>query len=1045
MSEIHNHEHENNTETPTFVSHPEQWTSLEQWSRDPEFLKMAEAEFQSSPLREGSETESGWARREFLKLMGASMALSAAACVRRPVQKIVPYNKMPEEVTLGVSNYYTSTHFDGNQALGVLIKTREGRPLSVEGNPESPFTKGSMSIRSQASILNMYDPERLQGPKKKSGDKFEAAKWEELDETVVAQLKKGSVAVLTGNLASPSTQQVLKDFAQGFGAEVFSFEAVSNDELLAGQKLSYGEAIVPAYHFEKAKMILSIDADFLGTWLTPTVFTKQFAQGRKEISKMSKLVTFESNYTLTGANSDVRFRIKPSQQLSVVLGLAHEIIVVQGKTAFAGQADVKAILTPYANAATQLGVDAEVFKKIAADLIQNKGQSLVVAGGLATQTQWQLALQTAVNFLNSALENEGVTVDGTNSLSSLTATYASITQLIKNMSEGKVKTLIMHKTNPMYTLPVSFGFESALKKVEMVISTTDREDESGVLANYILPDNHALENWGDAELANNVFAIQQPAIRPMFDTRSFQLSLMTWAYLAKVGPARIQEFETYYDYLRDFWKREIYPKHSSLFSTFDSFWDQLLQKGFVGTAKSISARKFKSESLKLISESKVSASEMELVLYPTAQIGDGLLSNVSWIHELPDPVTKITWDNYASVSLATAQKLKLKQANVVEIEVAGQKLELPVHIQPGMHDDVVAVAVGYGRTKAGKIANGVGQNAYVFLAQNNALPVFSGQPVKVTKTSKKYKLACTQDHHSMNDGYNKTPRPLALEVTLKDYEKSASAGIHKHHIWSIWSSHQYNGHKWGMAIDLNSCTGCSACVVACQSENNVPVVGKTYMLQGREMHWIRIDRYYQGSPENPTAVFQPVMCQHCDNAPCETVCPVAATVHNSEGLNDMAYNRCVGTRYCANNCPYKVRRFNWFNYAAKNEQLTTPKMQMNPDVTVRIRGVMEKCSLCVHRIKEGKNKAKLENRNLKDGEIKTACQTSCPADAIVFGDINDENSAVSQMFHKDPRAYALLEEWHAKPSVRYLTKIRNNGQESAGHDAHGTHKQGEHS
>lgn len=1050
MSDIQNHEsnHEIKNEVPTFQSHPEHWTSLEQYSRDPEFLKMAEAEFQSSPLREDADPESGWARREFLKLMGASMALSAAACVRRPAQKIVPYNKQPEEVTLGIPNFYTSTHFDGSQVLGVLVKTREGRPIKVEGNPSSPFNKGALSILAQASILNMYDPERLQGPKKnllnekKTNKDTIGTTWEAIDDAVVAQLKKGSVALLTGNISSPSTKQVIKDFAQGFNAQHVTWEALANEDVQQGQKLSYGEAIVPAYRFDKAKMIVSIDADFLGTWLTPVVFSRQFSQGRKDIEKMSRLVTFESNYTLTGANADIRLRIKPSQQLSVVMGLAHEIIVTQGKTSYASSTEVKEILKPYANAASDLGIETELFKRIASDLAEQKGKGLVVAGGLAATTPWQAALQVAVNFLNSALENEGSTVNAAAALTSLTASYSALINLIKDMNSGKVKTLILHKVNPIYVLPASFGFIDALKKVEMVLYTGNHMDETAVNAHFVIPDNHALENWGDAELAKGVVAIQQPAIRPLYDTRSFQLSLMTWAFMAKVGPARIQEFETYYDYLRDFWKREVHPQHGKGMA-FEAFWDQVLQNGSAGTASEGSARKFKVESLKVVQSAKVVGSEFELVLYPTSQMGDGLLSNVSWLHELPDPVTKIVWDNYASISLATSQKLGLKEASVIELEVNGEKLELPVHVQPGLHDGVVAVAVGYGRTMAGKVANGVGQNAYVFVKNEGDVTVFSGSPSKITKTKKKYQLACTQDHHSMNDGYNKEPRPLALEVTLKDYEKSQSAGIHKHHIWSIWSGHQYSGHKWGMAVDLNSCTGCSACVVACQSENNVPVVGKKYMLQGREMHWIRIDRYYVGTPENPSAVFQAIMCQHCDNAPCETVCPVAATVHNSEGLNDMAYNRCVGTRYCANNCPYKVRRFNWFNYAKNIEKPVN--MSLNPEVTVRVRGVMEKCSFCVQRIKEGKSKAKLEGRPLKDGDVKTACQTSCPTDAIIFGDVNDENSEVSKAFHKDPRSYALLEEWHAKPAVRYLTKIRNNGKETAGHDAHGTQKQGEHS
>jgi molybdopterin-containing oxidoreductase family iron-sulfur binding subunit len=390
------------------------------------------------------------------------------------------------------------------------------------------------------------------------------------------------------------------------------------------------------------------------------------------------------------------------------------------------------------------------------------------------------------------------------------------------------------------------------------------------------------------------------------------------------------------------------------------------------------------------------------------------------------------------VSLATAEKHNLKEASVVELTVGGKKLELPVHIQPGLHDDVLAIAVGYGRTHAGKVGNGIGKNAFALAAAKDGKVVFSGQTATFTKLNKKYELACTQGHHSMEG------RNIVAEATLKDYNSNKSAGIHKHHTWSIWSGHEYSGHKWGMAVDLHSCTGCSSCVVACQSENNISVVGKKYILEGREMHWIRIDRYYTGNPADAEAVFQPVMCQHCDNAPCETVCPVLATVHSDEGLNDMVYNRCVGTRYCANNCPYKVRRFNWFNFA---KQIEKPlHMALNPSVGVRTRGVMEKCTFCVQRIQDAKTVARNEKRQLKDGDVKTACQTACPAGGIVFGDLNDPNSQVAKIFKTEERGYALLEEWHAAPSVRYLSKIRNNDKESTGgQKGHGTAKQGEHS
>ncbi len=1025
MSENNHHDHDH-TQIERNNTH---WLTLEHYNNDPEFMKKAETEFQSSPLREGeseNENESGWARREFLKLMGASLAMSAAGCIRRPIQKIVPYNKQPEEVTLGEANYYTSSYFDGNEGIGVLVKTREGRPIKIEGNPKFPLNRGGVSVRAQASILSLYDPERLQGPKynifneKRSNKDTVGIKWDALDDKVVAQLKKGSAVVLTGNIASPSTRAVVSDFAQAFKADHVSWEPMANEEIREGQKACYGEAVVPQYHFDKAKIIVSIDADFLGTWLSPTTFTAQFGAGRRDPKKTSKLVSFDSTYSLTGANADIRFKIKPSQQLDVVMGLINALVVNKGISSYANNEKFKDSLISYANTAQKLGIEPALFAKVATDLWENKGQSLVVAGGLQTLTSRAHELQIAVNFLNSLLENEGKTVDGKNGNPGLKASYSGLERLIKDMSAGKVKTLIIHRVNPAYSTPKEAGFIEALKKVDMIVYTGDRIDETGDHATYMAPDNHPLETWGDAEFAKDVFAIQQPAIRPMYDTRSFELSLMTWAYLANVGPKRLITFETYYDYLRNFWKEEIQPKVAKS-KVFENFWSEVLQNGYVGDFdKTSSPRSFKSEAFSFIKPAS-SSTGFELALYPTIQNGDGSSANNSWQQELPDPVTKIVWDNYVCVSIATAEKHHLKESTLVELKAGDKKVELPVHIQPGLHDEVLAVAVGYGRTKAGKVANGVGQNMYEFAGFNGG-PVFAGQAVSLTKTSKKYNLACVAGNNSMEG------RLIVAETTLKDYMKNEHAGVRRHKTWSIWSGHQYNGHKWGMSVDLNTCTGCSACMTACQSENNITVVGKTYVLQGREMHWMRVDRYYVGNPADALAVFQPVMCQHCDNAPCETVCPVLATVHSDEGLNEMVYNRCVGTRYCSNNCPYKVRRFNWFNYAKLIEK--PMHMALNPDVTVRTRGVMEKCTFCVHKIKEAKNQAKLQDRKLKDGDVKTACQTACPTQAIIFGDLNDPESQVAKIFKDEPRSYALLEEWNAAPSVRYLSKVRNNDKET---------------
>ncbi|MBN8536604.1 MAG: TAT-variant-translocated molybdopterin oxidoreductase [Deltaproteobacteria bacterium] len=1044
MSENHIEETAKNSKKPVIETDNNYWLSLENYYQDPEMKKLAETEFLSSPLRE--DKEEPWARREFLKLMGASLALSAASCVRRPVQKIIPYSKQPEEITLGVPNYYTSAYYDGQEVLGVLVKTREGRPIKLEGLSSYPLNEGGTSVRAQASILSLYDPDRLTSPKKnlfnesRTNKDTISIKWEDADKAIVSELKKGEVVLLTGNEASPSTKALIKDFSEAFKVKHVSWEPLSYEDIKLGQAKCYKSSLVPFYRFDKAKMIVSVDADFLGTWLMPTVFTKQFSKTRKDLAKMSRLVTFDSNYSLTGANSDIRIRIKPSQQLQVVVALIHEILVVQEKSFYAGNAagnaKVKNWISQFSSSEgsssgslTQgLAVEPALIKEIAKDLWDNKGESLVVAGGISAHSRQSLELQVAVNFLNSLLENEGKTILSKPAVLTTQSSYTEMLDLIQEMKAKKVKTMIIHRSNPAFALSEKSEFISALKNVGLVVYIGDKMDEMAQHSQIVLPENHALETWGDFEAVSGLYSIQQPTLRPMYDTQSFQLTLMNWAFQAKQGPKRIQEFETFYDYLRNFWKTELYPVLGKG-KTFQGFWEEALQKGSLGEIEGkSSSRSFELEALSLVQKSSLQASSVEsssasyeMVFYPTVQIGDGLNSNISWLHELPDPITKIVWDNYVSVSLATAIKLNAKEGQILELNVQGEKMELPLHIQPGLHDEVLAVAIGYGRTHGGEVTNHVGKNTYQLAKFEKNAILLTGSRVEAKVTNKKYVLAQTQTHHSMEG------RQIVVEATLKEYQEKKSHLIHKHPIWSIWSGHQYNGHKWGMAIDLNSCTGCSACMVACQSENNIPVVGKKYVIEGREMHWIRIDRYFTGTPENAEVVFQPVMCQHCDNAPCETVCPVLATVHSSEGLNEMVYNRCVGTRYCSNNCPYKVRRFNWFAWTKKIEKPL--HLALNPDVTVRVRGVMEKCTFCVQRIKEGKNKAKLEKRVLKDGEIKTACQTSCPTKAIVFGDMNNPESQVSKLFKND-RSYALLEEWHAAPSVRYMAKIRNNGKDA---------------
>ena len=1021
---------------PQIIEQSNYWMSLEQAQGNPDFAKRAENEFLSSPYASsGQESgQDGFARREFLKYMGASLALATTACVRRPVQRIIPYAKAPLETTPGVSSFYASTWFDGVEGYGTLVRTLDGRPVKMEGNPSDPIGLGGLPVRAHAEVLSLYDPDRLKGPvrnlqnKNRTNHETISGQWADLDTKVQAELAKGSVAILSSTLPSPSAKAIIGDFAKVYpGTRWVQYDAMGNDAVREAARQSFGKAGTPRYRLMNANLVVTIDCDLLGTYGATVETMKAWSVRRKPGKDQLRLVTIESMMTLTGMNADDRIRIKPSQQLAVVEALAGA--VASGK-------DV-----------TLAGVDTVMLSKVATQLRAARGKALVVAGGLQTQTEDAVALQIAVNRLNSSLGSFGSTIDFDSASLTSEGSSSDLATLIADMNAGKIKTLIIHNTNPIFSLPADAGFAEAIGQVPTVISTSNFNDETATHANYVLPTGSTLESWSDYELQTGVFSIQQPTIRPLHESRSFEESLFTWTKAAKGAPARVASSEAWFNYVQGVWKTEILGRASEVRGkSFDEAWVHVLQTGIVTTGGDRN-RAGGSRSVAAGAVAKTNRKEpmtgYELVLYPKIQIGDGRYANVAWMQELPDPVTKIVWDNYVSVSPATAEKEHLKLGDVVELQVGAQKLRAPVHIQVGQHDDVLALAIGYGRTRAGRVANNIGVNAMELASFGNGQPVLSGRAVSMKKTGEFYRLVSTQDHHVLEGSV--AERQLIAETTNDLWMKNAGSGIHRHKIFSIWPSHTYSKHKWGMSIDLNSCTGCSACVVACQSENNIPVVGKRYIMDGREMHWLRIDRYYRGEVSNPEAIFQPMMCQHCENAPCETVCPVLATVHNDEGLNDMVYNRCVGTRYCSNNCPYKVRRFNWFNYAKNIE--APMHMALNPDVTVRTRGVMEKCTMCVHRIRQA-TRVGVEARKggkLVDGSLKTACQESCPANAIVFGDLNDKDSAVAKLFANE-RTYAVLEDLNTAPRVRYMSRVRNTDKlgYTTGVLAHEAHEAGAH-
>ena len=985
-----------------------------------------------TPSEEPTEIPS---RREFLKLIGAGAAFAAAGCARKPVEKILPYIKTPEEIIPGKAVWYASTCGECPASCGLLVKTREGRPIKLEGMKEHPLNRGGLCARGQASLLNLYDPDRLKGPVavERASGAAKAVTWGGLDGRVAKALRDtsqggGKVVLLTGTLTSPTTRALIGEFLAAFpGASHVIYDAVSSDAIAKAQELSYGERQIPRYRLDRADLILTVGADPLGTFLSPPEFARDFASRRRpEAGSMSKLVAIESILTLTGTNADVRHRVRPEHLLGVTLAIAHELHVRNPRGALAGNAAVQGALRDYASESAErdAGLPPGTLAGLADELWANRGKSLVLAGPQAAPAAHAVPLQAAVNLLNSALGNDGVTVDASTPSYQAQGSEEAVLALAERMRAGEVQALLIHGVNPAYSLPAALGFGELMKRVPLVVSFADRVDETARYADFVAPDHHYLESWNDHEPRRGVRSLTQPTIAPLYDTRAFQDTLLSWARAMGTG-SLASTTGTWHDYLLESWRKDVYPK-SNAAAEFEIFWEGSLREGIVlsrGSAGASSARAFRPAALAQLPERAAPSSggTLSLVLYAPVALYDGRSANNAWLQELPDPVSKIDWDNYVSIAPSRAKALGLSEyemkSDVVTVDVGHAKFDLPVHVQPGLHPDVVAIALGYGRTATGRVGNKVGQNGYALAQATGGRVGLSGIPVRITKTGRITPLACVQGHQATEN------RPIIYETTLASYLKDPSSGNPEPDSEpSMWTRHPYPGHRWAMTIDLNACTGCAACMVACTAENNVPVVGKSIVLRGREMHWLRIDRYYAGSADNPETVHQPMLCQHCENAPCETVCPVLATVHNAEGLNIQVYNRCVGTRYCSNNCPYKVRRFNWFDYSSVREK--SLRLVLNPDVTVRSKGVMEKCTFCVQRIREGKERAKALGVPVQDGDIETACMQSCPTQAIIFGDVNDPKSKVAQL-KKQPRGYHVLWDLNTLPMVTYQTKVWN--------------------
>jgi molybdopterin-containing oxidoreductase family iron-sulfur binding subunit len=818
--------------------------------------------------------------------------------------------------------------------------------------------------------------------------------------------------------------------------------------MLLANEATYGVRAIPSYKFDAAKAIVSIGADFLGTWLSPVEFAKQYSTGKKLDEKnpeMSKHIHFETVASLTGSNADEKYLHRPSETAAVAAAL---LSAVNGQ----GTGNI-------ADAKLKAGIE-----KAAKALNANKGAALVVAGSN------DVNVQIIVNAINNAIGANGTTINFGETMNTRQGVDADFAKLVDEMNAGAVNTVIVYGANPAYSWFDADKFKAALKKVKTTISFNGKVDETTELCKYAIPDNHFLESWGDAEAKTGHYSFLQPTIYPLFKTRQWQDSLLKWSGAT----------EDYLAFLKNFWAAKLGGVAG---------WDKALQDGVLNPAAPVvKAGAFNGAAVAgATTSASKKAGAIELVLYEKVGIGAGQGASNPWLQELPDPVTRATWDNYVIVSPAMAKTLLGIDLNnggqadayevnppkkVVKVTVGNKSIELPALIIPGTHPNTIGIAVGYGRSeKVGKSAAGVGKNAFALASLSNGTVNFSNENVTITVTGEKYPVALTQTH-SRYDTEQGNRTEVVKELTLAAYKHHPTeirderqkelepwGGLEKFESQgTIYPVYDRPGIKWGMSVDLNTCNGCGACVVACNAENNVSVVGKPEVLRGHEMHWLRIDRYYSGDMDNPNVVFQPLMCQHCDNAPCENVCPVAATNHSSEGINQMTYNRCIGTRYCANNCPFKVRRFNWADYTGAdsfgdnqvgivndvvldmNDDLT--RMVLNPDVTVRSRGVIEKCSFCVQRLQEGKLKAKKDSRPLSDSDVKVACQQACPTHAITFGNANSKESAITMVRTDNPnRQFYVLEQLHVLPGVTYLAKVRNADEEHAGKEAHGEKKE----
>jgi len=988
------------------------WRTLDELADSDEFAELIARELPSA------ESLLEVDRRQFLKLMGASLALAGlGACTRQPVEKIVPYVKPPDGVVLGEPLYFATAMPLAGVATGLLVRSNEGRPTKVEGNPQHPGSLGATDPFCQASVLTLYDPDRSSvirsiGEIRTWGAFLDAAR-SALDGL---KTRGAGLRILSETVTSPTLAEQIRAFLAAYpGARWHQYEPAGRDGPRAGARFAFGEPVETLYRFDRADVVFALDADVVGCGPGHLRYLRDFMTRRRDpggARGMNRLYVAETTPTSTGSIADHRFRVRAGEIEDVTRALA------------------RAVGVPVASRAGAAAAAPVWLEAVVRDLSAHRGSSIVVAG-----EEQPASVHALVHAINQALGNAARTVVYTDPLDAEPVIQLdSLAELVRDMDQATVAMLVILGGNPVFTAPADFAFADRLAKVPLRVRLGLYDDETSNLCHWHVPEAHFLESWGDARAYDGTVSIIQPLIAPLYGGKS--------AYELLSALADPTE-RSGYDIVRAHWQKIRGG------GDFERFWRKALNDGVVpdtalrpkpvrlrvdwtkletagpdpellrraALSGNGAARADSSASAGAAQPERAAAAAVEVVFRPDPTVFDGRFANNGWLQELPKPATKLTWDNAALLSPATAARIGIASEDVIEIHRAGRSVRAPVWVLPGQADDSITLALGYGRTLSGNVGTGVGFDAYPL--RTSDAPSFAVD-VEIRKTGDQHPLACTQRHHGL------VGRPIIRAASLEQYRKNPSfaheLGENPGRDDTLYANWPYDGTQWGMAIDLNACVGCNACVVACVAENNIPVVGKDQVMLGREMQWIRIDRYYEGPPDDPTTYQQPMLCQHCETAPCEVVCPVNATNHSSDGLNQMVYNRCVGTRYCSNNCPYKVRRFNFLLYSDWTTE--SLKLQRNPEVTVRSRGVMEKCTYCVQRIETAKITAQKEGRAVREGEVVTACQQACPAEAIVFGNINDPESHVARL-RRDPRNYSVLADLNTRPRTTYLAAVRN--------------------